>query len=354
MNIVFSTTRQWNPGDEFILMGSINLLKKFYGNDSFNPIIYNRNPQIRRSRKRDVVKIIDNLVGKDMLEKFLDNSVKDRLPMDYADMVVFAGSPEWRGRRLTKLYDSIKDYKLPSIFLGIGTGANEPLEFSKKNFSSDEMDILKSAKLITCRDSNTYYGFQQMSQSHLLPCPALFSSQKEKNINKVSRIGLIYGTYKAAKGNHISYETHEYLTKLYNFILQHYSAQYEIEFVAHYIDELSEFKKEFPDQRLFYSYDSKDYIDIYGRYDLVIGHRVHGIGMSASLGIPGMMIAHDARSETVKGFLGHSISETVSFDDFQKLFEETISSIGNLNQNLLAHKAASNEIFQNLFKQALS
>ncbi|MBA1433147.1 MAG: hypothetical protein FAF04_06050 [Epsilonproteobacteria bacterium] len=118
MNIVFSTTRQWNPGDEFILLGCINLLHEII--DEFNPIIFNRNPQIRRSRKRDIIKLIDNLVGKDFIEKFLDNSVKERPHMDYADMVVFAGSPEWRGRRLTKLYQEINTYDIPTIFLGLG------------------------------------------------------------------------------------------------------------------------------------------------------------------------------------------------------------------------------------------
>lgn len=37
MNIIFATTRQWNPGDEFILLGCINLLNETLG--EFNPII---------------------------------------------------------------------------------------------------------------------------------------------------------------------------------------------------------------------------------------------------------------------------------------------------------------------------
>ena len=109
MNIVLSTTRQWNPGDEFILLGTINLLQEYFeqqkdkgikNNFYFNPIIYNRNPQIRRARKRDFIKMIDNFLGKDFIEKFRDNSVKDRKPMNYTDLVVFAGSPEWIGRKL--------------------------------------------------------------------------------------------------------------------------------------------------------------------------------------------------------------------------------------------------------------
>lgn len=38
--------------------------------------------------------MIDNFLGRDFIEKFRDNSVKDRKPLDYADLVVFAGSPE--------------------------------------------------------------------------------------------------------------------------------------------------------------------------------------------------------------------------------------------------------------------
>ena len=50
-NILISTTRQWNPGDEFIMMGSLNIMKELYGN-IINPIIFNRNPDIRGAAKR--------------------------------------------------------------------------------------------------------------------------------------------------------------------------------------------------------------------------------------------------------------------------------------------------------------
>lgn len=46
-NILVSTTRQWNPGDEFILLGSLNIMKNILGKDNINTIIFNRNPDIR-------------------------------------------------------------------------------------------------------------------------------------------------------------------------------------------------------------------------------------------------------------------------------------------------------------------
>lgn len=347
MNIVFSTTRQWNPGDEFILMGCINLLKAQLG--EFNPIIYNRNPQIRRARRRDFVKMIDNLLGRDFIEKFFDNSVKDRLPMDYADMVVFAGSPEWRGLRMKKLYASINEYNLPTTFLGLGTSGK--FSFDEKNFTQDEIRVFKNAKLITCRDQDTKDSLTGLPVNHI-PCPALFSSPFENPVREVKRIGLIYGTSSAVACNNVSKETHQFLMKIYNHILEKYGKKYEIEFVAHYIDELSPFKQDFPNQTIRYSFDSKDYLDIFGRYDLVIGHRVHGIGISASQGIPGIMVAHDARASTVKGFKADMITVNSDINQLTRLIDQKIANITAESEALIQHKNETFKLYKQLFENA--
>jgi len=189
---------------------------------------------------------------------------------------------------------------------------------------------------------------------HHLPCPALFSSTKEKSINEVKKIALIYGTYEAVRDNNVSKETYDYLMKIYKHILENYKDKYEIEFVAHYIDELSAFKKDFPNEELRYSYDSKDYLDIYGKYDLVIGHRVHGIGMSASLGVPGIMIAHDMRSETVDGFLASKISVGEDIEKSIKLFEDKIVNIKESHMKLLEHKKKFKKVFLDLLQENIT
>ncbi|MEA3554576.1 MAG: polysaccharide pyruvyl transferase family protein [Campylobacterota bacterium] len=353
MNIIFSTTRQWNPGDEFILMGVINLLKKYFKEEEkyFNPIIYNRNPQIRRARKRDIIKGIDNIIGKDFLEKFRDNSVKDRQEMNYADLVVFAGSPEWCGRRLKKLYSSILDYNIPTILLGIGTDSKEPLQFDNNSFTKSEINVYKNlTKLVVCRDKNTYAAFKDFDFSAQLPCPAFFSSKEFKEIKEVKKIGLIYSTNNAEGGNDVSSETHKYLLNLYNNILEKYKNKYQFEFIAHYIDEIPEFQKDFSNQKIHYSYDSKDYLDIYSSFDFVIGCRVHGLGICASMGIPGIMIAHDQRSETVKGFLAQAIKVNEPFDKVVDVLENSIDNIILLNDKLKLHKQDTLEKYLELFK----
>ncbi|APX92958.1 hypothetical protein BWR19_08450 [Halomonas sp. 1513] len=348
MNIVFSTTRQWNPGDEFILMGCMNLLREHLGD--FNPIIYNRNPQIRRARKFDIIKKIDNAFGKDFVEKFMDNSVKDRVPMDYADMVVFAGSPEWRGRRMVKLYDEIKAHNLPSVFLGLGTSGE--FSFGDEHFTQVEQEVFKLAKLITTRDETAQRGLAPAGAIQL-PCPALFSSKTESTVNSVKKIGLMYGTNSAVASNNVSDDTHQYMLDMYKKLIGDLGEDYQFEFVAHYIDELSTFEKDFPGQTLRYSYDAKDYLDIYASYDLVIGYRVHGIGISASMGIPGIMLAHDARAATVEGFKAEQVTIGTDYSTLREIILNSINNISDKSQALQSHKNATRKEYQELFQKHL-
>jgi polysaccharide pyruvyl transferase WcaK-like protein len=348
MNIVFSTTRQWNPGDEFILMGCINLLHEHFGD--FNPIIYNRNPQTRRARKYDIIKGIDKLAGKDFVEKFLDNSVKERPPLDYADLVVFAGSPEWRGRRMVKLYESILEFDIPSVFLGIGTSG--PFAFNDTHFTSAEQEVFKRARLITTRDSTTQHGLQPL-ETHQLPCPALLSSRDERTVKSVKRIGLMYGTDSAVASNNVSSKTYRYMMEMYRQILDEFGSEVEIEFVSHYIDELSPFRRDFPGQALRYSYDAKDYLDIYGRYDLVIGYRVHGIGISASMGIPGIMISHDPRAATVKGFKSEMVDVGTPYSQLRENIQGAMQDIESKSRALQAHKTKTRAEYLTLIEASV-
>ncbi|NLK66695.1 MAG: polysaccharide pyruvyl transferase family protein [Campylobacteraceae bacterium] len=357
MNIVFSTTRQWNPGDEFILMGTINLLNEHFTikeRDGFNPIIYNRNPQTRRARKRDIIKMIDNFLGKDFIEKFKDNSVKDRKPLDYADLVVFAGSPEWVGRRLKKLYSEIINYKIPTIFLGIGTGSDKPLVYRDAVNQMEARVFENFTKLATARDEYAFNAIKHFDFARLLPCPALFASKTHRKVQNVKKIGLIYSTVNSEGGNNVSSETHKFILDFYKKLLKEQGDKYEFEFIAHYIDELSEFKKDFPNETMRYSYDSKDYLDIYAKYDFVIGCRVHGVGISASLGIPGLMISHDERCKAAKGFLSDSISIEILIDEAIKIVNENVKNIEEKSKAVIEHKEKTKQEYMELFDKHIS
>lgn len=324
-NILISTTRQWNPGDEFIMMGSLNIMKELYGN-IINPIIFNRNPDIRgganfrnstRNYRFSYKWDKSTFKGKGGLHELFrighyDNSWKDDMNISNIDMALFAGSPEWYGKRLKAMYQAIEKGDIPTIFLGLGAG--DSIDFAKSDAIVDR--VLTMAKVIMTRDKQTEKMLKKYGAIYM-PCPALFAAPSNKIVKEVKKIGLIYATHETLKGNNVSKSMHDYIIDLYKEL----NKIYDVELVCHYIDEIDKAKDEFPDIDINYSYDSKDYIDIYNKFDLVIGGRVHGIGMSASLGIPGIMIKHDSRSSTTDGFLATSINIGTSVNDIVEIIE---------------------------------
>ena len=133
-NILFSTTRQWNPGDEFILFGVLNLLRDAIG--KFNPLIFNRNPDVRpcdlknnrllsKAYNERIEKMCfrgQGFIGAHFRDRFCDNSWRDGMRADDIDYVIFAGTPEWYTTRVRSLYKVINDNGIPCSFLGVGYG----------------------------------------------------------------------------------------------------------------------------------------------------------------------------------------------------------------------------------------
>jgi len=339
-NILFSTTRQWNPGDEFILLGIINLLSEVFGD--FNSVIFNRSPEVRQVKSylnpfRTLAWSNRSFSGKKNIEAFFrigfyDNSFKESMDASFIDYVVFAGSPEWMGRRISPLYDVILRYDIPTLYLGIGSSNSISYNMIKERYKR----VLEHAKLIIVRDELTRDILKPLTPIKL-SCPALFVSREEKEIPFLQRIGLIFSTHKAVRSNRVSQETSVYLVSLYKAL----AAQYECEIICHYIDELPEAFDQFPGRQIHYSYDSKDYLEIYRKFDFVIGPRVHGIGVCASYGIPGVLISHDLRADTARGFgakiitTGTDLAEVVSLiEECKRLLRESTESLRRLKMDM--------------------
>ena len=332
-NILFSTTRQWNPGDEFILLGVINLLQEILGD--FNPIIYNRSPEVRQVKGylnpfRTIEWTNRSFSGKKNIEAFFrmgfyDNSFKENMDASFINYVVFAGSPEWMGRRSSPLYDVILRYEIPTVYLGIGSSNVITYNMIKERYRK----VLESSRLIIVRDETTREILKPLNPLKL-SCPALFASKEEKESAALQKIALIFSTYKAVRSNRVSQETSAYLVSLYEAIMK----SYECEIVCHYIDELPEAFHLFPGCQMHYSYDSRDYLEIYRKFDFVIGPRVHGIGICASHGIPGILISHDLRADTAHGFGAKIISTGTNISEVISLIEESRQSLGKSTEAL--------------------
>lgn len=362
-NILFSTTRQWNPGDEFILFGVLNILREILAPKEFNPIIYNRHPEIIQplSFYNPLRKIKDYKKGEWIWGSFLrvghyDNSFKIYFTEKFIDWIIIAGSPGWFTLDSKPLYNYALKHEIPLIFLGIGS-PNPDLKIPKITYKA-----LKKSILRTVRDNSTKILLENLGFSAvLLPCPAFFASSFEKRINKVKKVGLVFSSYNSTINNRISKNTFKKLLELYSSLIKFINVSgLEVAFITHYIDELYDFKTNnyfkinIP---IYYSYDAKEYIKIYNEFDVIVTFRLHGAILSASLGIPSIYLSHDYRGEAINLLKGIQkikiLTDTINFSEILKLFENLIDKIDEINIKLIQQKIFFKEKYKRLLKPIL-
>ncbi|MBQ7814167.1 MAG: polysaccharide pyruvyl transferase family protein [Thermoguttaceae bacterium] len=302
-HVVYSATRQWNPGDEFILRGARRVVETKIG--SSNAILYNRNPDVRPDSFELALRadknVMRGLYGDTeayLRYGFHDNSVKSDGDFSFVDLAVVAGSPEWTTPRCYNFFEHVVKNATPVVILGVGSLEPSPpsfvVEVAKKArfFSVRSEDLL--ADRPWARDAGAVY----------LPCPALLAADEknERKIDAVRRIALVYSAPErdSIRANSVANEVADAILALYRRLLETRSERVEFFGVCHYIDELPGATRFFGafGVPVFYAYDSADYEEIYGRADLTVSARVHACGLSASLGVPGVFFGTDARAGT--------------------------------------------------------
>ena len=359
-NILLSTTRMWNCGDDFIAYGVRNILDQCL-HKRCNYIAYNRNPDLHFQRVRhpsiNMVDAGDNNEKKKLdLNNYIsktnwtfDNSWHPRNTLEQVSAVVFAGTPEWFGPMVAPLTAALADSDVPVFYLGVG-GFERRENLKLGNLSAPDRMALQKASLITVRDQQAQSLLNRLNPVYL-PCPALFSNQEkkleqnERGAGKKIKIGLSTQPEKSYQPPS-SPDTYVYTLKLFEALIQ----QYDCEVVCHYIDEIGPLSE--LGVPVKYSYDARDYFEIYNNYDLLVSTRVHGAGAAASLGIPAFVISHSARSSTVKGFMSELISPTE--DSVETVLQRIADfDIKRKSEQLKQHKIDTFERYEKLLTPLL-
>ena len=351
-NILFATVRQGNCGDEFILFGVLNIISSLQ--NEYNPVILNKNVEACRRlalRKRRInveigtgkkVTINPEKLCFSMWPALYDNSLADYHDLDFIDAVVFAGTPEWMGYKLDPLYKKLEHFDKPIFFLG--PGFHEGLSGYGSYSDFYEKPIHQKAKVFAVRDRNALAFLTPDIDAVLLPCPAMLCAPHEKKRSTLRRIGFsLHAKEGDARCVYVPEATYAFSLKL----LEAVSRYCEVEVVCHWIEDLICLQKDIGDRYpLRYSFDAKDYLDIYDRYDLVVSTRVHGSGMAASLGIPTFSIANTIRTDTVWGFL----SEIITPDEAIETACQRILglNIPETSDRIIAHKKNTLRDYQRL------
>lgn len=176
MNILISTTTNWNCGDDFIRIGVKNILNKLFPNPNW--INYDRNP--------------NNMIAwphnQNMRSGLHGNFMNNPINWNMIDMVVFAGSPEFLHHPLKPIYEGLANN--PHIpLLALGVGYSEPDWLVK--VSQEEIDVLsrKNTLIITRQYDLSERLIHLLNREvFTFPCPALFCFEQfpEKTSDTVS------------------------------------------------------------------------------------------------------------------------------------------------------------------------
>lgn len=345
-NIVFASTRQWNPGDEIILDGVVNLFRA-YG-EPFNALLYNRNPSIRNNNISNV-----SLIAEDgdwshhhIQSGMLDNSVKPWQDYCNIDAIVFAGTPDWESERCKELYLKAVEYNVPVFHIG--------LEGEYQGNSELIRCVMDKSRFVSVRNPDILSSFLNKGiKAYCLPCPSIFASNETKTIENVNCIGLIY----RAKSDEVTTmngwdsKKYDYQMEIYKWIIDKYAYEKRIILICHYSDELALAERDFPGIEVYYSYDSKEYYDIYKMCDLIIGSRIHGIGLATSLAIPSIPIKYDFRGGTLNMFMPKTevFTEVNQESDIKKKIDDYISNIKIMNEDLTIYKRDVKNAYKKVF-----
>lgn len=303
--VLFSTTRTFNPGDDFVLFGIRNLLAPLIG--PFVPIVHNRNPALHVLRglaATSAGRTDAASAGMAQLHRAIadtvpayDNSWHEGFDTGAVDLAVFAGTPEWAGTVTAPLVDALLAAATPTLYLGLGAfegvGALKYDELPER-----DRRLLERAALVTVRDPACAALLEPIAPA-LLPCPSLFAAPAARPRGAARRIALSMQGLGEKNPQRIDRETFDYARALFRAL----SERFDCALVCHYVDEVAELRTVFGhDTQIHYAYDAADYLAIYERFDLIVTTRVHGAGLAASLGIPGFLIGHSVRTATVEGF----------------------------------------------------
>lgn len=269
MNILVSSTVQWNPGDEFILMGVRNLLSELISGSPINWVLYNRNPDLFQ----------DGFCNPAHKDKIWTNSLIHGNP-HCIDLALVAGTPEWFGLPMRRFYALANEGLWPVLLLGVGY-VDASIQFSE----DEKRCFARCVKLAVTRDP---YADRELKKlpvaTRLLPCPALFASRAEKVFRKTKKIGFVLQGHEVVNQS-VSLEL---LHACVDWVKRLRISGWEVEVVCNYIDEFQKNARTLEPVR--YSYDAKDYLEIMAEYTVVVSTRLHSAVLASSLGKPAILL----------------------------------------------------------------
>jgi len=319
-NIVISGTNFWNPGDDFVRDGVIQILKKLLEGYTLNFLFYNFNPAFFPQSKFSG---IHNMAAEGDLDKYAP----------FIDAVVIAGLSA--GKEIKDLFTWVIKNNLQDKVYLIGAGYEN--EYVNQHICQEpEETIFKKAKIIVGRTKKIpeFISNAGLPYYHL-NCPSILSVQDVKTLPKNKKIEKIGFSIQMPNGMWIENQsTSDPMHKLASEILYKLHSKYQVEVVAHHKSEYFHFLNLLKGYGIPVVFSSfyQDLFDIYSRYDLVVSTRLHSCLFANGFGIPSFIINDtDRHTHTADGF-PHAIcvNNMTKFDEeFEKIQSCDLSKVAS-------------------------
>lgn len=280
LNVLCATTRQWNPGDEWIAAGIRKLMSAVLPGRAINWILYDRSPMA----------FVSPWISSERSKAWLGNSYWGQGTLE-PDLIITAGTPEWAGPHLQTLFERHANAKW--LFLGIGGGEAPP------QLHGYERDVLGRAFIVT-RDLTTAEALRASGiECRTMPCPALFAADTEASPRQLHRIAVVLQGDRVPN-QAVSSELKAGLEAL----IPRLSERWDVDVVCNYIDEFLEYSRTLT-VSVRYHYDAAEYERVLFDYDLVVTSRLHSAILANSLLKPAIVVNPSKRIESAVALFPH-------------------------------------------------
>lgn len=272
MNVLISTTTHWNPGDDFIREGMLNLLPELRGH---NIQYLNRSPMVS--------------------QKHLERNV------EWCDLYLHAGTPDWLHNHDHE-YRLLQQHGKPYAFIGVGNpGGNQRFERYQDWLVPTLTNPL--CLVVTVRDESTSDALKQWDIAHeLLPCPATFLFPEGYPF-PFHRDVVGLGCYGFNQDSHLPEKNAEKYFRLFRDLEAFLIKRHERVVVICHTHEEYEAARHILKSPCFVSTRWEDYLPVYASLKCYVGSRVHGAIAASSALVPAFHLGIDQRIGTCEEFL---------------------------------------------------
>lgn len=295
MNILVSTTINFNPGDCFIRFGVTRLFEQVFP-CPHNYVYYNRNPDLRG---------LSNITSNCLITA----------PLNEFDLVLGAGTPEWFGDVYRPLYEALEgDFNhVPLIMLGIGSAVG----YSELWYSNRRDVMYRNNTYITTRDKYTKQIIDR-KDIKVLPCPALFCRELDWT-TPIQEKKTLYILQSSKATNHlISSQVQENIEQ---------NLPKDANILCFYKDEFFYYKKKHKNVR--YIADPKEALDYIREFPRVVSTRLHGAIAALAMGKEAVLLntEDNVRVKEAAKVFGKMIPYVNTFEQAQKTKGATFDEI---------------------------